>query len=284
MDVLGQCVQDGKMGDMKKYKVALSIAGSDPSGGAGLQADLKTFSACGCYGATAVVAVVDENTVGVTGVFPIPVDFVAGQIRSVLDDLGADAVKIGMLHSAELIIAVKDTLSGYDIRNIVLDPVMVATSGDPLLQADAVDTLKSVLVPYARVITPNIPEAEILLGEKISFQSELPECARRLSQNGNVSVLLKAGHLSDEELTDVFYNAETGTLTELKSRRVNTQNTHGTGCTLSSAVASFLAQDFSLDDAVRNAKEYIAGAIEAGADYRIGHGHGPVHHFYNFWK
>ena len=269
MDVLGQCVQDGKMGDMKKYKVALSIAGSDPSGGAGLQADLKTFSACGCYGATAVVAVVDENTVGVTGVFPIPVDFVAGQIRSVLDDLGADAVKIGMLHSAELIIAVKDTLSGYDIRNIVLDPVMVATSGDPLLQADAVDTLKSVLVPYARVITPNIPEAEILLGEKISFQSELPECARRLSQNGNVSVLLKAGHLS---------------LTELKSRRVNTQNTHGTGCTLSSAVASFLARDFSLDDAVRNAKEYIAGAIEAGADYRIGHGHGPVHHFYKFWK
>lgn len=284
MDVLGQCVQDGKMEDMKKYKVALSIAGSDPSGGAGLQADLKTFSACGCYGATAVVAVVDENTVGVTGVFPIPVDFVAGQIRSVLDDLGADAVKIGMLHSAELIIAVKDTLSGYDIRNIVLDPVMVATSGDPLLQADAVDTLKSVLVPYARVITPNIPEAEILLGEKISFQSELPECARRLSQNGNVSVLLKAGHLSDEELTDVFYNAETGTLTELKSRRVNTQNTHGTGCTLSSAVASFLARDFSLDDAVRNAKEYIAGAIEAGADYRIGHGHGPVHHFYKFWK
>ena len=284
MDVLGQCVQDGKMGDMKKYKVALSIAGSDPSGGAGLQADLKTFSACGCYGATAVVAVVDENTVGVTGVFPIPVDFVAGQIRSVLDDLGADAVKIGMLHSAELIIAVKDTLSGYDIRNIVLDPVMVATSGDPLLQADAVDTMKSVLVPYARVITPNIPEAEILLGEKISFQSELPECARRLSQNGNVSVLLKAGHLSDEELTDVFYNAETGTLTELKSRRVNTQNTHGTGCTLSSAVASFLARDFSLDDAVRNAKEYIAGAIEAGADYRIGHGHGPVHHFYKFWK
>lgn len=284
MDVLGQCVQDGKMGDMKKYKVALSIAGSDPSGGAGLQADLKTFSACGCYGATAVVAVVDENTAGVTGVFPIPVDFVAGQIRSVLDDLGADAVKIGMLHSAELIIAVKDTLSGYDIRNIVLDPVMVATSGDPLLQADAVDTLKSVLVPYARVITPNIPEAEILLGEKISFQSELPECARRLSQNGNVSVLLKAGHLSDEELTDVFYNAETGTLTELKSRRVNTHNTHGTGCTLSSAVAAFLARGFSLDDAVRNAKEYIAGAIEAGADYRIGHGHGPVHHFYKFWK
>ena len=222
---------------MKKYNVALSIAGSDPSGGAGLQADLKTFSACGCYGATAVVAVVDENTVGVTGVHPIPVDFVTGQIRSVLDDIGADAVKIGMLHSSELVIAVKETLEKYDIRNIVLDPVMVATSGDPLLEADAVETLKTVLVPFARVITPNIPEAEILLGEKIVSQSELPECARRLSQDGQVSVLLKAGHLSDEELTDIFYNAETGNVLELRSRRLQTANTHGTGCTLSSAIA-----------------------------------------------
>ena len=154
MAVLEQCIRNGKMEDMKKYKVALSIAGSDPSGGAGLQADLKTFSACGCYGATAVVAVVDENTVGVTGVHPIPVDFVTGQIRSVLDDIGADAVKIGMLHSSELVIAVKETLEKYDIRNIVLDPVMVATSGDPLLEADAVETLKTVLVPFARVLIP----------------------------------------------------------------------------------------------------------------------------------
>ena len=176
---------------MKKYNVALSIAGSDPSGGAGLQADLKTFSACGCYGATAVVAVVDENTQGVTGVFPVPASFVRGQIKSVLDDIGADAVKIGMLHSSELIVTVKETLAEYNIRNIVLDPVMVATSGDPLLEPDAVDTLKNVLVPYARVITPNIPEAEILLGEKITSQAELTECARRLSQDGKVSVLLR---------------------------------------------------------------------------------------------
>ena len=269
---------------MKRYKIALSIAGSDPSGGAGLQADLKTFSACGCYGATVVVAVVDENTVGVTGVHPIPVDFVKGQIKSVLDDIGADAVKIGMLHSSDLIRAVKDTLSLYGIENIVLDPVMVATSGDPLLEPDAVDTLKSVLVPYARVITPNIPEACILLGEKISFQKELPECARRLSMDGRVSVLLKAGHLSDEDLVDVFYNAETGKLTELRSTRLHTRNTHGTGCTLSSAVASFLARGYGLDDAVAAAKDYIARAIETGAEYEIGHGHGPVHHFFGFWE
>ena len=272
------------MENMMKYKVALSIAGSDPSGGAGLQADLKTFSACGCYGATAVVAVVDENTVGVTGVHPIPVDFVTGQIRSVLDDIGADAVKIGMLHSSELVVAVKDTLEKYDIGNIVLDPVMVATSGDPLLEADAVETLKTVLIPNARVITPNIPEAEILLGKRITSQSELPECARLLSQDGKVSVLLKAGHLSDEELVDVFYNAETGNVLELKSPRLATANTHGTGCTLSSAVAAFLARGFSLDDAVRKAKDYIAMAIEAGSNYLIGHGHGPVHHFFGFWK
>ena len=284
MAFLGQCIQYGDMENMKRYKIALSIAGSDPSGGAGLQADLKTFSACGCYGATVVVAVVDENTVGVTGVHPIPVDFVKGQIKSVLDDIGADAVKIGMLHSSDLIRAVKDTLSLYGIENIVLDPVMVATSGDPLLEPDAVDTLKSVLVPYARVITPNIPEACILLGEKISFQKELPECARRLSMDGRVSVLLKAGHLSDEDLVDVFYNAETGKLTELRSARLHTRNTHGTGCTLSSAVASFLARGYGLDDAVAAAKDYIARAIEAGAEYEIGHGHGPVHHFFGFWE
>lgn len=268
----------------KRYKIALSIAGSDPSGGAGLQADLKTFSACGCYGATAVVAVVDENTQGVTGVFPVSPSFVRGQIKSVLDDLGADAVKIGMLHSAEMVRTIKDTLAEYDVRNIVLDPVMVATSGDPLLEDDAIDTLKNVLVPFARVITPNIPEAEILLGEKILSQDALPDCARRLSQGGKVSVLLKAGHLSDAELVDVFYNAETDNVMLLPSRRLDTPNTHGTGCTLSSAVAAFLARGFALDDAVRNAKEYIGKAIEAGAGYEIGHGHGPVHHFFNFWE
>ena len=181
----------------KHYKRVLTIAGSDPSGGAGIQADLKTFSACGCYGMSAIVAVVDENTVGVTGVHPVPVDFVTGQIRSVLDDIGADAVKIGMLHSSELIRAVRETLAAYDIRNIVLDPVMVATSGDRLLQEEAIATLQEELVPFVRVITPNIPEAEILLGRKIAGQEELPQVARELSFGRKVSVLLKAGHLHD---------------------------------------------------------------------------------------
>ena len=284
----------------KHYKRVLTIAGSDPRGGAGIQADLKTFSACGCYGMSAIVAVVDENTVGVTGVHPVPVDFVTGQIRSVLDDIGADAVKIGMLHSSELIRAVRETLAAYDIRNIVLDPVMVATSGDRLLQEEAIATLQEELVPFVRVITPNIPEAEILLGRKIAGQEELPQVARELSFGRKVSVLLKAGHLHDTELIDVFYNAETDKATPLRSMRLDTPNTHGTGCTLSSAIASnlalgkemsvavknaaFLAHGLPLDEAVVCAKEYINAAIIAGAEYEIGKGHGPVHHFFNFWE
>lgn len=285
MDVLGQCLQFGKMESLK-YTRCLTIAGSDPSGGAGLQADLKTFSALGCYGMSAVVAVVDENTVGVSGVHPIPVGFVEGQIRSCLDDIGADAVKIGMLHSAELIEAVRHTLDEYpEIENIVLDPMMVATSGDPLLEADAVGALREVLMPRARVITPNIPEAELLMGEKIGAQSELPEFARKLSAHcGGVSVLLKAGHLTERTLTDVFYNSEEDRITLLESMRLDTRNTHGTGCTLSSAFAACLAKGMSLDAAAVASKEYISEAIEAGAGYAIGHGHGPVHHFCRWWR
>lgn len=268
---------------MKKYNTALSIAGSDPSGGAGIQADLKTFSAIGCYGATAIVAVVDENTVGVTGVHPIPVDFVTGQIKSVLDDIGADAIKIGMLHSSELILAIKDTLLPYKIKNIVLDPVMVATSGDKLLQDEAIDTLKKELIPHARIITPNIPEAEILLGKKINGQSDLPQCAKELSFGDKVSVMLKAGHLKDDMLTDIFYNAETKEIIELTSHRIYTKNTHGTGCTFSSAITAFLAKGYNLNQAVTKAKDYMIRTIQAGAAFEIGKGHGPVHHFTDWW-
>ena len=270
---------------MKTYRRALTIAGSDPSGGAGIQADLKTFSACGCYGMSAIVAVVDENTVGVTGVHPVPVEFVTGQIRSVLDDIGADAIKIGMLHSSELIRAVRDTLDRYTVRNIVLDPVMVATSGDALLKADAVATLREELIPRARVVTPNIPEAELLLDAAIENQDELPDAARQLSRLcGGVSVMLKAGHLHDRKLVDIFYDAENGSMHRLESERLDTVNTHGTGCTLSSAFAAFLAHGFPPDESARRAKDYIDRAIRAGAEYSIGHGHGPVHHFHNFWK
>lgn len=269
---------------METYKRVLTIAGSDPSGGAGIQADIKTISACGCYAASAIVAVVDENTVGVTGVHPVPVPFVVGQIKSVLNDIGADAIKIGMLHSSDLIMAVKEALQAYAINNIVLDPVMVATSGDALLQQEAIATLKNELIPTARVITPNIPEAEILLGHQIKSQSDLPVCAKALSMDNQVSVLLKAGHLSDDKLIDIFYNAETDEVIELCSDRIHTVNTHGTGCTLSSAVASFLAQGLTLNEAVKHAKNYINEAIIAGSKFKIGQGHGPVCHFWQYLK
>lgn len=267
------------------YRRCLTIAGSDPSGGAGIQADLKTFSALGCYGMSAIVAVVDENTVGVTGVHPVPVGFVEGQIRSCLDDIGADAVKIGMLHSAELIEAVRRTLDDYQsLTDIVLDPVMVATSGDALLEADAVGALREVLIPRARVITPNIPEAEMLLGRRIDGQADLPAFARALSAAcGGVSVFLKAGHLSDARLIDVFFNAESDDMLFLESERLPTVNTHGTGCTLSSAITSYLALRHPLPEACRLAKDYISAAIRDGAGYLIGHGHGPVNHFHSLW-
>ena len=268
----------------KNYKRVLTIAGSDSGGGAGIQADLKSFAACGCYGMSAITAITVQNTLGVTGVHPVPVQILQEQIRAVLNDLGADAVKIGMLHSAELIMAVKQELQACPVRSIVLDPVMVATSGDVLLQQDAIETLKKELIPCARVITPNIPEAEILLGRKIGGQEMLADSARELAAAGQVSVLLKAGHLTDDELIDVFYNAETDELLELSSKRLATPNTHGTGCTFSSAIAAFLAHGLPLNDAVRHAKDYLNGALVAGAEYVIGQGHGPVHHFYALWS
>lgn len=268
---------------MKIYK-ALSIAGSDPSGGAGIQADLKAFSALGVYGSTAITAIVDENTLGVFGVHPVPISFVEGQIRSVLDDIGAHAIKIGMLHSSELIQSVRGVLKNYPTIPIVLDPVMVATAGgEKLLQDEAIETLKSELLPHVCLITPNIPEAELLLGEKLEFQSDLPLAAKKLAQlqSQKVSVFLKAGHLKEDELVDIFYNAETDQLIELPSVRIFTKNTHGTGCTLSSAITAFLARGFSLNEAAIRGKEYIYQAILSGSKLEIGKGNGPVHHFWN---
>ncbi len=268
-----------------QYPRVLTIAGSDSGGGAGIQADIKAISATGSYAASAITAVTVQNTLGVESVFPVPPEVIAAQIRCVLSDIGADAVKIGMLHSAEVVTAVRDALTEADgfggSGNIVLDPVMVATSGHRLIEESAIRVLASELIPMARVITPNIPEAEILGNTKVSSQSELPALARALSLGGRVSVLLKAGHLTDERLVDIFYNAEEDSILELPSERVHTPNTHGTGCTLSSAMASFLARGFSLDDAARAATEYIHQAIVSGSRYETGHGHGPVNHFWN---
>ena len=262
------------------YQRVLTIAGSDSGGGAGIQADIKTISACGCYAASAITAITVQNTKGVEAVHPVPVSVISGQIRAVLSDIGADAIKIGMLHSAEVVGAVKNTLEVFNAPNIVLDPVMISTSGHRLIEASAIETLRSELMPMARIITPNIPEAELLLNREIRGQADLPDAARELSQNDRISVFLKAGHLTDDRLTDIFYNAETGRLTELPSARIKTVNTHGTGCTLSSALAAMLARGMNLDDAARAAKKYINEAIISGAEYEIGYGHGPVDHFY----
>lgn len=265
----------------KQYKRVLTIAGSDSGGGAGIQADIKTISACGCYASSAITAVTVQNTLGVEGVHPIPLDILRGQIEAVLSDIGTDAVKIGMLHSSAVVEVVADVLRKFGVGNIVLDPVMVSTSGHRLIEDSAIDTIRRELLPLARVITPNIPEAEILAGTKIDSNAQLPEVAHALAEATGCSVLMKAGHLEEEELVDYLYNAEEEHIVPLRSQRITTPNTHGTGCTLSSALASHLALGLSLDEAATAAKSYIEGAIRSGADYVIGHGHGPVDHF---WK
>ena len=269
-----------------KYPIVLTIAGSDPSGGAGIQADIKAISATGSYAASAVTSVTVQNTVGVSAVHDIPVDIVRGEIKAVLDDIGADAVKIGMLSNSALVRSVAESVEAYGITNVVLDPVMVATSGDKLLAEDAVRVLSGELAPLVRVITPNIPEAEVLSGKKISSQEDLSAIAVELSsmlsrRERKVSVLLKAGHMAGKKLIDCFYNAEEDHVIMLPSQRVFTVNTHGTGCSLSSALASYLAQGYALDFSVAKAKDYMIGAIESGSKYEIGHGHGPVDHFWN---
>ncbi|MBE6292065.1 MAG: bifunctional hydroxymethylpyrimidine kinase/phosphomethylpyrimidine kinase [Bacteroidales bacterium] len=258
----------------------LTIAGSDSGGGAGIQADIKSISANGCFATSAITAITAQNTLGVNAVEGLSIDILEGQIEAVLSDIGTDSVKIGMLHSAEVVRSVARLLRKYGVKDVVLDPVMVSTSGHKLIEDSAIAVLKSDLMPLARVITPNIPEAEILLGEPIEKQGDLPSAARRLAQQYGVSVLLKAGHLVDDELIDIFYNYETGEVAELSARRVDTPNTHGTGCTLSSAFAAQLAKGLPLTEAARAAKAYINNAIIHGAAYKIGNGHGPVCHFY----
>lgn len=268
---------------MKKYNTVLTIAGSDSGGGAGIQADLKTFSARGCYGMSVITAITAQNTRGVSDIWPVPLSAIDKQLEAVLDDIGADAVKVGILHSAEVINLVADKIKKYDITKLVIDPVMVATSGRKLLQDEAIDTLKRELLPMASLITPNLTEASILLGREVASRDQMELAARELSLNGTISVLLKGGHLGHHELVDVLYNADTDETIFLESPRVNTCNTHGTGCTLSSAITSFLAKGHGLSDAVRKGKEYIHDAIINGSIFQTGHGHGPVHHFYNWW-
>ena len=268
---------------MKYYKV-LTIAGSDCSGGAGIQADLKTFSALGCYGMSVITALTAQNTRGVVSVHAVPPAFVEDQLEAVFSDISVDAVKIGMLYSAEVIETVARQLKKHAVKNIVLDPVMIAQSGDSLLQDEAVDALKAFLMPLAAVATPNIPEASVFVDHQIKTPDEMQQAVRQIASCGSKTVLLKGGHLDGGESTDLLYICQEDRFIEFKAERIPTRNNHGTGCTLSSAIASFLARGVALETSVRHAKEYVTGAIQAGVEYETGGGHGPLHHFYELWK
>ena len=268
----------------KKYRRVLTIAGSDSGGGAGIQADLKTFAANECYGLSVLTALTAQNTRGVTAIHAVPANFVEAQMDAVLTDIGADAIKIGMLFSAELIEVVAHGLKKHAATNVVLDPVMVAQSGDTLLQDNAITAIKEHLIPLADIITPNVPEAEVILDRKIDDISRMAEAARDLAHFGSQSVLVKGGHLAENSSTDFLYMTPKNRLIEYTAEQVDTINNHGTGCTLSSAIAAQLAHGYDIQTAVGKAKDYITATIKAGAHYVLGKGNGPVHHFYNFWS
>jgi hydroxymethylpyrimidine/phosphomethylpyrimidine kinase len=262
--------------------IALTIAGSDSSGGAGIQADLKTFAALGVYGASAITALTAQNTTGVSGIHQVPADFVAAQIDAVFSDLAVGAVKIGMVAQPASIEAVVAAIRRWSPRHVVLDPVMVATSGDRLLAAEAVEALRTRLVPLASLITPNLPEAAALLEETVaSSDADIERQGKRLLALGCRAVLIKGGHGQGSESIDYLIDAQC-TIT-LAAPRVATGNTHGTGCSLSSAIAAELAKGEELETAVGNAKSWISGAIAAADRFSVGHGHGPIHHLHKFY-
>jgi hydroxymethylpyrimidine/phosphomethylpyrimidine kinase len=264
---------------MKSVRKALTIAGSDSGAGAGIQADLKTFAALGVYGTSALTAVTAQNTVGVTQVFALSPGLVGAQIDAVISDIGTHALKTGMLATAAIIETVAKKIGEHRLKNLVVDPVMVATSGDLLIKKNAVAALRTRLLPLATVVTPNIPEAEELTAMELHSRTDMEEAARRMVAMGARAVVIKGGHLKGPAL-DLFFDGKK--LRTLNAPRIRTKNTHGTGCTFSAAIAANLAKGESLESAVGGAKKYITAAIRAG--FRLGAGYSPVHHFYAFWK
>lgn len=260
-----------------RYARVLSIAGSDSGGGAGIQADLKTFSALGCYGMTAITALTAQNTLGVSGIHGVPPAFLKAQIQAVVEDIGVDAVKLGMLHAPEIVEVVAWAIDHYKLPNVVLDPVMVATSGDRLIAAETVQILVRELFPRAVVVTPNLDEAALLIGHPIDGVDALDDAASELLALGTSAVLLKGGHLPGVDVVDLLAQAN-GDRLRLASTRIVSRNLHGTGCTLSSAIASHLALGYALPQAVERAREYVVAAMAAGADVQVGAGHGPLNH------
>ena len=263
---------------MSRPPIAMTIAGSDSGGGAGIQADLKTFSAMGVFGTSTLTAITAQNTVGVTAVHEIPTDVISAQIDAVITDIGADAVKTGMLSSSAIVETVADAIRRHEVTNLVVDPVMVAKSGDRLLREEAISSICNYLLPLAAVVTPNIPEAEDLTGRAISTDDDVRRAAVSILAMGARAVVIKGGH-RDGPPTDVFYDGER--FREFTAERIPSTNTHGTGCTFASAVAAGLAHGLALPRAVAQAKEYVTAAIRAS--YPIGQGHGPLHHFHAFW-
>ena len=257
-------------------KTALTIAGSDSSGGAGIQADIKTMTMNGVYAMSAITALTAQNTTGVTGIFNVSPEFLGEQLDSVFTDIFPDAVKIGMVSSSDLIETIAAKLTQYEARNIVVDPVMVATSGAKLISDDAIATLREKLFPLAAVLTPNIPEAEVLSGMEIHSAEDMITAAKKISEIWNCAILCKGGH-NLNDANDLLYR--NGSYEWFNGRRIDNPNTHGTGCTLSSAIASNLAKGFDLDTSVRRAKDYISGALGAMLD--LGHGSGPMQHNFN---
>jgi len=261
----------------QRYARVLTIAGSDSGGGAGIQADLKTFAALGCYGMSAITALTAQNTVGVQGIHAVPASFLKAQIASVMDDIGVDALKIGMLHEPGIVEVVAWAIDHYQIRQVVLDPVMVATSGDRLIAQETVQVLVRDLFPRVTVVTPNLDEAELLLGQGIADAQALDAAAQGLLAMGAKAVLLKGGHLQGPQVVDLLVQAD-GPARRLASARIESRNVHGTGCTLSSAIAAHLALGHPLAQAVELARSFILSAIEQGAQVQTGQGHGPLNH------
>ena len=257
-------------------KTVLTIAGSDSGAGAGIQADLKTFAALGVYGTSAITAVTAQNTVGVMAVSAIAADIVTAQIEAIAGDIEVHATKTGMLASAAIVEAVGAAIDELDLPMVVVDPVMVAKSGDALLDDDGVRAMRAELLSRALVVTPNIPEAEILSGSRIHSLADARESARRIRAIGRCAVIIKGGHAAGDDIVDLLFDGDG--FTELPTRRIDTRNTHGTGCTFASAIAAYLALGLSLQDATAKAQAYVAGAIRHGL--AIGKGHGPLDHFW----
>lgn len=257
-------------------RTALSIAGSDSSGGAGIQADIKTMTANGVYAMTAITALTAQNTTGVTGIMEVTPEFLAQQLDSIFTDIRPDAVKIGMVSSSALIQVIAEKLKEYKAENIVIDPVMVATSGSKLISDDAIETLKTCLMPLSSILTPNIPEAEVLAEMKVETEEEMILAAKKISETFHCAVLCKGGHQLNDA-NDLLYRD--GEYKWFHGKRIQNPNTHGTGCTLSSAIASNLAKGYSMDESVKRAKDYISEALEAMLD--LGKGSGPMKHCFN---